>query len=252
MSPRTLCRAAGIGAALFMMTARTDGDIIVDYTINIGGHDDDGMNGLSARATWMIDGTTLTILLENTSTSTLPGRGISDELITMLLFDLGDALIVSGESAVVGPGSKGLGSWAALLPGDSVADEWLWSNLQHDDDAGDDDFDHVISTSMGIGNGVRTDFNGDRANVGGPFGGIAPMAWEHPYHGNQHAVSNGILFTLILSEPLTDGDLESIAVGSLVGFGSGASFVAVPTPGSIVLVALGVALAGIGRLRQRV
>lgn len=240
--------AGVIGATLALTAGAQGGIIIVDHTLDVSGAED--AEGMSARTTWEIDGTTLTILLENTSTSSRPGRGISDELITSLGFDLGDVWIVSGDSAVVGPDSHGLGRWSAFGPGDSVADEWLWSNLDGEsaddwmDGAGAFGIHQIISTSMGVGGATRTDFNGDRAHVNGPFGGIASQNPEHPFNGNQRAVSTGILFQLTLNDTIDMAGLLDIAEGSVAGFGSGSQqFIVVPAPGPLGLIAIAILFA---------
>jgi hypothetical protein len=235
-------------AGALCLSAGARADLVVTYAPDAGGNNPYGIDGLAARSTWDIDGSTLTILLENTSTSVPDGFEVSDSLLVSLGFDLGSVLILSGDSAVIGDGSTGLGAWGSLGAGDSVADEWLWTNNFGGDFL--QSLPQIISTSMGVGSPPRTDFNGDNASVNGPFGGIAAQPALMGMPNRQRAVSNGILFTLTLSEPVSISDLRSIALGSVVEFGSDWQYLsAIPAPGPLALLA--VAALCIGRRRRR-
>lgn len=223
-------------------------DFIVEYTADAGGINSFGIDGLSARSTWSISGTQLTIRLENTSTNVPLGFEISDSLLVSLAFNLGQTSILNGESAVIGIDSFGLGAWAGLGVGDSVGEEWLWTN-----DSGGDlllDFSQVLSTSMGQGGGLRTDFNGNPADVSGPFGGITSADSPLFMPDSQRAVSNSILFSLTLSQTLSELDLKFLARSSIVEFGSDFQYMAVPSPGMIPILLGGLVLGRNSRRRN--
>lgn len=232
-----LAQRLAVGLVALLLAAGAQADVVVDYVIDAGGKNTYGTEGLSARGTFSITDDTLTILLENTSTSAPFGFEVSDSLLVSLGFDLGDAYIVSGDSAVVGPGSSGLGAWESFTAGTSVAEEWLWTN-----DGGGDQlhaFQQVISTSMGTGGPERTDFNGDRAKVNGPFGGIAALEPVIEVPKRQRAVSNSIMFQITLNETISVADLRDIALGSVVEFGSDWQYMsAIPSPGALALLAV--------------
>ena len=239
------------GAVLLGLCTSVRADFIVTYGVDEGGHNTFGVEGLSAQSTWHLDGTTLTILLENTSTAVPDGFEVSDSLLVSLGFDLGDVFIVSGDSAVIGDGSVGLGAWSSLGAGASVAHEWLWTNNYGGDFL--EAYPHVLSTSMGMGSPPRIDFNGDNGRVSGPFGGIAadPVLVNVPHR--QRAVSNSILFSLTLSDTVTFEDLRSIALGSVVEFGSDFQYLsAIPAPGPLALLAIAALVGRSPRRRRRV
>lgn len=174
-------------------------------------------------------------MLANTSTGVPADFDTADALLASLGMNLPGAGILSGDVAEIAPGSVGLGAWSSYTAGDSVSDEWLWTN-----DFGGDlmtAYVQVISTSDGQGGGVTTRFDGSTGGVGGPFGGIAanPPLLEIP--GSQPAVSNAIHFTLALSSALTEEELESVANTSIVEFGSSARYLGVPEPATLTLLA---------------
>lgn len=243
------CRGVVAVAAVLVACSAVGANVVVNYTVDAGGSNSNPLNGLSASAAWRTDGTELTITVTNSSTGVPIGAEVSDSLLVSLAFNLGNGLfIVSGDSAVIGPGSTGVGSWSGLLEDDTVADEWLWTN-----DAGGDlleTFSQVISTSMGQGGGSTVSFNGVAdPNVDGPFGGIAanPVLVAVPM--NQPAVSNSIVFTMTLSDVLSQSQLERIAGGSIVEFGSDYQYLGVPAPGVLCLLAVA-SLLGAPRRRQ--
>jgi hypothetical protein len=240
-------RFTGFVAVAALMAGVSSADVVVNYTLDAGGNNTDPLNGLAARATWALSGTTLTILLENTSTGVPDSFDVSDSLLVSLGFNLLHGVsIVSGDSATIGAGSVGLGLWGARVAGDSVAEEWIWTN----DFGGDlmEPFAQVISTSNGQGGGDVTTFDGIlNGNVGGPFGGIAADPPHRAVPGQQPAVSDSIFFSLTLSDILSDDDLEEIALKAIVEFGSDARYLKVPGPAAIALFGL----AGLTRSRRR-
>jgi hypothetical protein len=241
-------RLLAAAAALPALSAPSQASLIVDYTLDAGGSNPQSLNGLSASAEFSIDGMELTVTLGNTSTGVPSGAEASDSLLVSLAFDLPDGItIVSGDTALIAAGSEGLGSWAGQGPGFNVGDEWAWTN----DGGGDllEMFSQVITTSQGMGGGARTSFNGDpNPKVKGPFGGMAASPPLIDVPGSMPAVSNSIEFTLTLSDTLSESQLLTIARGSIVEFGSDYQYLAVPTPGTLSLVAVALM---IGRPRRR-
>jgi hypothetical protein len=209
------------------------GSFTVHYTVDAGGTNENPLNGMSAAATFDLVGTQLTILMENTSTGVPVGALAADSLLASLGFNLVDDVhIVSGDSALIGPGSYGVGSWDGLFEGDDVGDEWLWTN----DFGGDglSTYAQIISTSQGQGGGSTWSFNGEPDPVvSGPFGGMAADPPLIEILIDQPAVSDSIRFTLTLSGSLSDAQLEAIANDSMVEFGSDYQYLAVPSPAAL-------------------
>ncbi len=237
-----LCTLAALASAPYAAA-----DIIVEYTADAGGNNNEPLNGLAARGTFAIDGNQLSVLLENTSTGVPDSFEVSDSLLVSLGINLPGVDILSGDAAVVGPGSIGLGSWSDRVAGDSVAEEWLWTN----DFGGDlmEAYQHVISTSNGQGGGETTRFDGGNGTVNGPFGGIAadPPILEIP--GNQPAVSDSICYELTLTGTLTEEQLLPAANASIIEFGSDQRYLSTPEPASAALLLMTVLLAGRRGLR---
>ncbi len=226
-------------ACLMLGIASVRADVIVDYVFDAGGNNSSALNGLAARATFQLSGTQLAILLENTSTGVPDGFEVSDSLLVSLGFNLPEGVwITQGNAAVIGPGSVGLGSWSSRVAGDSVAEEWIWTN----DFGGDlmESYAQVISTSSGQGGGTVTRFDGGSGTVDGPFGGIAANPPLLVVPGSQPAVSNAIHFDVTLNTTLSESDLAAVAHAGIVEFGSDARYLTTtPEPASLALLILG-------------
>jgi hypothetical protein len=231
-----------LGICLAWAVASARADLIVDYIHDAGGSSSAPLNGLAARATFRVDGTEFSILLENTSAGVPDGFEVSDSLLVSIGLNLPEGVwIAQGNAAVIGPGSMGLGSWSSRTAGDSVGEQWIWTN----DFGGDlmEGYAQVISTSAGQGGGTATRFDGGSGTVGGPFGGIAanPPLLQVP--GGQPAASNAIWFDLTLNAALSEAELVTVAHGSIVEFGSDARYlVPAPEPGSLFALLLGIAV----------
>jgi hypothetical protein len=228
-----------MAAAILLPTVACPASIIVDYVANAGGNNPYPINGLAAQATWRTDGATLTIMLQNTSIGLPIDATAADSLLVSLAFNLGDGItITSGNYAVIGAGSTGIGTWSGRLEGDSVADQWLWTN----GGGGDllQSFANIISTSTGQGGGDTFSFNGDAdPNTGGPYGGIAADPPLMAILGAQHAVSDSIEFELTLNTALTQSQLQAIAGAAFVEFGSDYQYLSVPAPGALTMLVIG-------------
>ncbi|HUU95921.1 MAG TPA: XDD4 family exosortase-dependent surface protein [Phycisphaerae bacterium] len=237
-----LCTLAALASAPYAAA-----DVIVEYTADAGGNNNEPLNGLAARATFAIDGNDLTILLENISTGVPDSFEVSDSLLVSLGINLPGVDILTGDAAIIGPDSIGLGLWSDRVAGDSVAEEWLWTN----DFGGDlmEAYQHVISTSSGQGGGETTRFDGGSGTVNGPFGGIAadPPILEIP--GNKPAVSDSIYYELTLTGTLTEEQLLPAANASIVEFGSDQRYLRTPEPASAGLLLVTLLLAGRRGLR---
>lgn len=230
---RTQCIITLVCAVAFAAAAHAD--FIVTYTQDAGGLNTEPLNGLAARATFSLSGTQLSILLENISTGVPASFEVSDSLLVSLGMNLPvGVLISSGNTAVVGPGAVGIGSWSGRTAGHSVAEEWLWTN----DYGGDlmETFAQVISTSSGQGGGTVTGFGGGIPQVGGPFGGIAAAPPLLAVPPSKPAVSDAILFELTLTSSLSPAELATMAAGSIVEFGSDQRYLHGPEPAALWLM----------------
>lgn len=245
----SLSRCATTVACLAFAVCAQAG-VVVNYTFDAGGNTSDSLNGLAARGTFSVSGTQLTILLENTSTGVPGSFAAADSLLASLGMNLPDGVaIASGDTAVVGAGSVGLGAWSGWTPGTSVAEQWLWTN-----EYGGDLMDlgqslatrQVISTSEGQGAGTTTLFGGGSANVDGPYGGIAAAPPVLSIPGSKPAVSDSIRFDLTLTSTLTEAQLAAVAGGGIVEFGSNQRYLRTPEPASVALL-----LSGLTLLRRR-
>ncbi|OWY70967.1 hypothetical protein B7486_15370 [cyanobacterium TDX16] len=220
---------------VFAGSARA-GMITATYSVDAGGSNANPLNGLAAMATFETSGNTLNILLKNTSTGMPAGFDTAASLLVSLGMSLPTGFsILSGNTAVVGPGSTGISQWSGLTSGSSVANEWAWTN------SGGGDllvpYKQVISTSSG--NQSLTHFTGGSGGLGGPYGGIAASPLLANIPGTQRAVSNSIAFSLTLSGALSDQQLSEVANSSIVEFGSDVRYLKVPEPASMALLALG-------------
>jgi hypothetical protein len=230
-------------ATVACLTAPGLAGFVVEYDTDAGGNNPDPLNGLSASSSWEISGNSLTIALTNTSTGAPAGAEAADSLLVSLGFNLVDGVsIVSGNAAVIGAGSTGLGAWDDLGAGDSVAEEWLWTN-----EFGGGllaPYSQVISTSSGQSGGIAWGFDGSmNPKVNGPYGGIAADPPTLPVPPSKKAVSDTIVFSLTLSDSLSASQLALVAESSMVEFGSDFQYLTnnpVPAPAAMPLLALGV------------
>jgi hypothetical protein len=212
------------------------GPITVFYTVDLGGDNSDPLNGLAAEGTFTLNGTSLSVLLTNTSSGVPVDFDVASSLLVSVGMNLPGVDMLSGDAAVIGPGSVGLGVWSDRSAGGSVAEEWLWTN----DYGGDfmETYRNVISTSNGQGGGTATRFDGECGGVDGPYGGMAAVPPVLQIPCSKYAVSNSIRFDVTLSASLTDAQLQAAANSSIVEYGSDARYLGVPEPASLALLSL--------------
>ncbi|HKQ49222.1 MAG TPA: PEP-CTERM sorting domain-containing protein [Phycisphaerae bacterium] len=233
---KKICLVAGGFLALAVAAPVSASTITIDLFQDGGGENADPLNGLAARATFESSGPLLTILLQNTSSGIPDGFSAADSLLVSLGMNLPTGVVIlSGDSASIGVDSVGLAEWSTLRAGDNVNAEWAWTNAGGGDLL--ESFAQVITTSQG--NHGLTSFGGGKARVGGPFGGIAPNPLIRSIPNKHVAVSNSIEFVLTLSDVLSQAELQELALGSIVEFGSDQRYLYVPEPASLVLFLAG-------------
>lgn len=212
-------------------------------------------SGLGASATFSLsaDGTTLTIVLTNTSTGVPDGFDESDSLLTSVSFDLPDGVDIEGGSVVITDGSVSENFDAVdsqLSGGDPVTYEWGFANDDTSDTALRPDYVSAMRshTEPFIEQNSRdANLDGPHTNLNGPQGGLTNGIVE--LNGNG-AVNNSVTITLDLSAPLPDLGFLTEA-GVTFEFGSDAAFLTVvPEPSTFVLALLGLA-GGLGLVRRR-
>ncbi|HYE01772.1 MAG TPA: PEP-CTERM sorting domain-containing protein, partial [Phycisphaerales bacterium] len=136
-------------------------------------------------------------------------------------------------------------------PGDSVGEEWLWTNQyggDQMDQGGTVARSQIISTSSGQDGATTFRFDGGNGTVDGPSGGMVSSPPQFAVPGNSRGVSDSLDFTLTLNGTMTEAQLAAMAGGSVVEYGSDARYLTVvPGPGSLALLGAG----GLVAVRRR-
>ena len=200
-------------------------------------------SGLSAEAEFtLIDPTTLEVRLKNTSSGAPVGFQAADQILTGVSWDFGHPgfngdTMITGGSVVTGPTSSSVNfSVQSVGPNEDVSGEYGYGNMN-----GTGALINFVS-----GNSAQaTPFGGPNldgpANIDGPQGGLVADPPIVPL-GGLGAISNEIIATLTLSDPITLSELEDDLANNGVRFefGSDAAFLpGVPTPGVGATLALG-------------
>lgn len=245
--------------AAVAVTASTAGAATITYT---------GTNGAAATADFTYAGSTLQVLLTNTSSAPFNGGG-ANAILSSLNFDLPDGVSILGGSVALGAGSNVV-TQVNLGRGNKVWMPTASPNLNSEYAYSNAGIGNVgTGVVAGALNAVTSHTNGaanltrfDGVSGAGATGGLEPgiLATGTPVFGDKSKyVMNSLLFTVNLSSPLTS--LNFLTNGSYVEFGSDVQFVQgfcspndcppppcttrdctpgdVPEPTSLVLMGLG-------------
>ncbi|HYE02708.1 MAG TPA: hypothetical protein VD963_05685, partial [Phycisphaerales bacterium] len=90
----SIAKSLVAAAVLAGLAGAAHGSVVVDYTVDAGGTSVGPLNGLQARATFTISGTTLTIRMQNTSTGTPADFDLGSSFLVSLGFDLPAGLVI--------------------------------------------------------------------------------------------------------------------------------------------------------------
>ena len=207
-------------------------------------------SGLSAEAEFsLIDPTTLQIRLKNTSTGAPDGFVAADQLLTSVSWDfgapgVGGSPTIAGGSAVTGPTSSSVDfSVLDVGPNEDVSGEFGYGN-----GGATGLLPNYVSGNIS----GTTAFGGSNLDgppgLNGPQAGLVAAPPAVPL-GGIGAISNEIIITLTLSDPITLAQLETDLEqnGVIFEYGSDAAFLrGVPTPGAAATLVL-----GLGALARR-
>lgn len=243
---------AALLLAAFSPLAASGAILTQSFDLNASAISGQTLNGLSARATFTLDTdspTTLTILLQNTSTSAPVGTLAAAQILTAVSFDLGDLGAnaadprILGGSVVIAPGSASVNfsNSPVLSGGANISGEWGYGNEG--------------STSMMINmasamSAHTTAFGGTNldgtAGLDGPQGGLVAVTPVVDL-GGTGAVADSVIITLTLDKSVAD--LSFLSHGVQAEFGSDFRVATTPEPVTLVTVALGGVVALLRRRR---
>lgn len=223
----------------------------------------DAGDGLSGSADFSVTGSTLSILLANTSTAPFGGQdGSTNMVLSSLNFNLPTGIDITGGTVALAPGSNIVTSTAgttwALQSSSDFNSQYGFSNVGIGNTGGGSlpDANNAITSHNNGGTSVIS-FTGSAGLPGGGLTwGLVPNG-SSDIGNNQTFIQNSILLTLSLSAPLAD--LSFLDSGSYVEFGSDYQNVPgtpetpntpIPEPTSLLLVGTGAVLLA-ARARRR-
>jgi hypothetical protein len=204
-------------------------------------------SGLSAEAEFtLLNPTTLEVRLRNTSTDVPDDFDEADQLLTGVSWDFGAPGVNAADVDIIGGSVKsGPTSFSINF---SVSNVGSNADVSGEYGYGNDDGTGALPNFVSGNTAQATPFGGPNLdgpdNIDGPQGGLAASPPLVALNG-LGAISNEIIATLTLSEPITAQQLADDLHNNLVRveFGSDAAFLITPEPHSALVLVLGAALA---------
>jgi len=221
----------------------------------------DSGNGLTASADFTIAGTTLSVLLTNTSVAPFGGQnGTANVVLSSLGFDLPPGVSVLSGTVALGPGSTivtstpGTGWFPFAGPAD-LGPQYGFSNTGVGSSGGNvtRNVTHTV-TSYTSGDHQVVAFGGGALASNGLEWGLVP-SHSSDLGSDRIFVQNSVVLTLRLSAPIADTSF--VTTRSYVEFGSDYLYVPaddmtpMPEPAALALVGIGVLMLGATLQKRR-
>ncbi len=243
------CVQLGILAVVGLAMQASAVPISVDQIIyeNTGGGNPAALAGT---VNMSVSGSTLTIVLRNTSTATGATPG-SFNLLTGVGFNLPTGVTIGSGSAALTAGSTGV-NWNSAVLGNNVSQEWGYDN-----NVTSGPFQDVTTLDVNTAVSAMTSSSDSKFQAGqllppevlnGPEMGLLSAAVSTSEAGGLYAITDSVTISVNLSGSY-GGDLLAFIQANPVVL-SFASPNAVPEGGSTAIM-LGLALLGFGGLRRK-